>query len=62
MDNFEKNVRKTFEKHGLENKQLESVVTDLFNSFKTQLMHDTNFIDSIENSIERNKRTKEQFR
>lgn len=62
MNNFKNNIRNIFERHGLENEQLELVVTDLFEDFKTHLMYDRDFMDSIKRSIEREERTKKMFR
>lgn len=62
MNNFKNNIRNIFERHGLENEQLELVVTDLFEDFKTHLMYDRDFMDSIKSSIERDERTKKMFR
>lgn len=38
MSNFDESIKETFEKHGVDNKELESALIDVFNSFESRIL------------------------
>ena len=59
---FEKNVNVIFKKHELDNEKLESVIKELFEDFETYLVHESKLVDSVKESLERDKKMNDAFK